>query len=86
MIIVVKNWKKKVVRLLTIVLIIAAFGAAFPQLTGLGLKSMPVFSGWFQDEQPTGNPMRVEQEENNSKFNQMLDRFVIKIQDFYYEE
>lgn len=88
MLIVVSNWRKKLLRLLTVILLVAAFAAAFPSLTGLFVKHMPVFNSWFQDEQPTGNPMRVEQdqEQNSSKFNQMLDRFVIKVQDFYYEE
>lgn len=86
MFIVISNWKKKVLRLLTVVLLVVAFMAAFPTLTGVFLKEVPVFSSWFQDEQPSGNPMRVEKDEETSKFNQMLDRFVIKVQDFYHKE
>ncbi len=86
MLIVIRNWKKKLFNFVTVILLIVAFAAAFPSLTGLFAKHLPVFNSWFQDEQPTGNPMRVEQEENSSKFDQMLDRFVIKVQDFYYEE
>lgn len=86
MFIVVYNWKRKLLRLLTIILLVAAFAAAFPSLSGVFLKQVPVFNSWFKDEQPSGNPMRVENENNSSKFEQVLDRFVFKLQDFYAKE
>ncbi|HWP95877.1 MAG TPA: hypothetical protein VN426_03435 [Syntrophomonadaceae bacterium] len=86
MFIVISNWKKKFLRLLTVILLVVAFAAAFPALTGLFLKEVPVFTSWFQDEQPSGNPMRVEKDQETSQFNQALDRFVIKVQDFYHKE
>jgi hypothetical protein len=85
MIIIVNDWKKKLVRLAVAVVIISAFMFAIPVLTGLLHKQVPV-GNWFQEEHPSGNPMRVEQLNQNSKFDQMMDQFVIKVQDFYYEE
>lgn len=85
MIIVVGKWKRKVVRFLVVVALVIAFIAAIPMLTGILSKQVPAFSGWLQEEQPSGNPMRVETTEKTSHFNQVLDQFVIKLQDFYYE-
>lgn len=85
MIIFVNNWKKKLVHLAVAVVIITAFVFTIPLLTGLLHKQVPV-GGWFQEEHPSGNPMRVEQFNQESKFDHMLDQFVIKVQDFYYEE
>lgn len=85
MIIVVGKWKSKVVKFIGVLVLIIAFIMAVPLLTGLLANQVPAFSGWFQDEQPSGNPMRVENKEGASTFNQVLDQFVIKLQDFYYE-
>ena len=86
MIIVINKWKQKVLSLLTVLMLIIAFALAIPVLSGLFYERVPVFSGWFQEEHPTGNPMRVENSTGNTRFNQMVDQFVIKVQDFYYEE
>ncbi len=85
MIIIVNDCKKKLVRLAVAVVIITAFAVAIPLVTGLLHKQVPV-SRWFQEEHPSGNPMRVEQRNQDSKFDHMMDQFVIKVQDFYYEE
>ncbi|HHV17063.1 MAG TPA: hypothetical protein GXX58_10940 [Gelria sp.] len=88
MIIIVNDWKKKLIRLAVAVVIIIAFAFTIPILTGLLHKQLPV-GGWFQEEHPSGNPMRVEQRNQRNpetKFDQMLDQFVLKVQDFYYEE
>jgi len=49
---------------------------------------VPVFSGWMQDEHPTGNPMRVEQPQDvpGTEFSDRVDQFVIKLQNFYLQE
>lgn len=86
MFIVISDWKRKLLRLLTVVLLVIALAAAFPTLSGIFLEQIPVFNGWFEDDPPSGNPTRVEQEQNSSKFNQLVDRFVFKIQDFYTEK
>lgn len=85
MIIVIENWKKKLFNLVVALTLIIAFAAAYPTLTGFLHDKIPVFSGWFQDEHPTGNPMRVEKT-SGSRFDQVVDQFVIKLQDFYYDE
>ncbi len=92
MIIVVGKWKQKAVKLVAVVVLVLVFAAALPVVSGLFYEKVPVFSGWVDDEHPSGNPMRVEknldeqktQEEN--EFNQKMDRFVVKVQNFYYEE
>jgi len=86
MIIVVGKWKQKVIRLATIVVVIALFAAAIPLVSGIFYEKVPVFSGWMQDETPSGNPMRVENVPQTTDFNQKVDQFVIKMQNFYHEE
>lgn len=42
--------------------------------------------GWLREDRPSGNPMRVEKNENKADTKQkgnMLDEFVVKMQDFY---
>ncbi|MGI5911116.1 MAG: hypothetical protein ACOX6E_00865 [Syntrophomonadaceae bacterium] len=85
MIIFIENWKKKLVKTVLALVVIGIFFCILPILTGLLNNQIPVVGPWQQDKQPSGNPMRVEQN-NENKFNLMLDQFVIKIQDFYYED
>ncbi|MGI6469012.1 MAG: hypothetical protein GXZ09_04315 [Syntrophomonadaceae bacterium] len=85
MVILVGNWKKKLIKILAVIALIAVFAAAMPLVTGLLYEHVPAISSWFQDEQPSGNPMRVEDSEKNT-FQQLLDQFVFKLQEFYYEE
>jgi uncharacterized repeat protein (TIGR04076 family) len=51
-----------------------------------GNFSKGIFSGWMKDESPSGNPMRVESVPQATDFNQKVDQFVIKMQNFYHEE
>jgi len=91
-IIVVGKWKEKVVKLVAVVVLVMVFAAAIPMVSGLFYEKVPVFSGWFDDEHPSGNPMRVEQDiqeqqlQEDKNFNEKMDRFVVKVQNFYYEE
>lgn len=85
MVILVGNWKKKLAKILAVIALIAVFAAAMPLVTGLLYEQVPVISTWFQDEQPSGNPMRVENSDKN-RFQQLVDQFVFKLQEFYYEE
>lgn len=86
MIIFVNNWKKKLLRVAVALAIIAVFVCTLPMLTGLlSSQEVPAGGRWLQEEHPSGNPMRVEQSQG-TKFENMLDQFVIKVQDFYYEE
>jgi len=84
--IVLCNWKKKLINILSLVMLFLALAVAIRFVGGILYNQVPAFSSWFQEEHPSGNPMRVEQEYNDSQFNQVLDQFVIKLQDFYYEK
>lgn len=86
MIIIVSQWKQKLLRLAVAVLIILVFSAAIPLVTGQLYHRIPAIGGWLDEEHPSGNPLRVENEEESSQYNQIMDQFVIKLQNFYYEE
>jgi hypothetical protein len=86
MIIIIEKWKKKLISLVTAIVIIIAFALVIPVLSGVLYEKVPVFSGWFQEEHPSGNPMRVENNQNGTRYDKAVDQFVIKLQDFYYDE
>lgn len=86
MIVIIDNWKRKLLKVLAVCTLILAFAMAAPILTGLFYEQIPVMSGWLKEEHPSGNPLRVEKDNDGSKFNQVVDQFVIKLQNFYYEE
>lgn len=86
MIIVVGQWKQKVVRFVIAVVIVGLFAAAIPLISGVFYDKVPVFTGWSEDEHPSGNPMRVEKDTSGDNFNDKMDQFVIKVQNFYYQE
>ena len=60
MVIVVGKWKEKLIRVAALIVVVVLFAAALPTVAGVFYEKVPVFSGWMQDEHPTGNPMRVE--------------------------
>ena len=84
MIIFISNWKKKVFNFLTALVLVIAFAVAIPFVAGTLYEKVPALSSWFQDETPSGNPMRVE-EKNSTKFDEMVDYLVFQLQEFYYE-
>jgi hypothetical protein len=86
MIIVVGKWKRKLVRLATVIVLVALFAALIPVVSGVFVKKVPVFSGWMNDEHPSGNPLRVETSQDSSSLNQKVDRWVVKVQNFYQQE
>lgn len=88
MVIVVGKWKEKLIRGVAILIAVVLFAAAVPKVAGVFNDKIPVFSGWMQDEHPSGNPMRVEQQDlpSSAKFNDSIDQFVIQMQNFYHEE
>ena len=83
MIIVISNWKKKLVRVVTVLVVIAVVAAVLPIITGIMYYQIPVLGGWVDEEHPSGNPLRVERNQNAE---QAMEQFVIHLQDFYYEE
>lgn len=56
-------------------------------MVGVGYLSSPtpVFNGITEERIPTGNPLRVDND-NLGNFDRSIEQFVIKLQDFYYEE
>ncbi|MEN6350539.1 MAG: hypothetical protein ABFD08_14230 [Syntrophomonas sp.] len=86
MILVINNWKRKLLKFLTVLVLILAFALAIPVLTGILYQQIPVMGGWLKEEHPSGNPLRVEKNQDGTKFDKAVDQFVIKLQNFYYEE
>lgn len=86
MIVIIDNWKKKLLKILCVLVLFLAFALAVPVLTGLFYQQVPAMSSWLKEEHPSGNPLRVEKVNDGSKFEQVVDQFVIKLQNFYYEE
>lgn len=88
MVIVVGKWKEKLIRVAALIVVVVLFAAALPTVAGAFYEKVPVFSGWMQDEHPTGNPMRVEQPQDvpGTEFSDRVDQFVIKLQNFYLQE
>lgn len=86
MIIIIHNWKKKLFTLLAALLLIVAFVVAVPYVAGSVYEKIPALTTWFEDEHPTGNPLRVEAQENKTKFDEMVETMVIRLQEFYYED
>ncbi len=84
MIIIINNWKRKFFNLLTALVLIIAFAVAIPYVAGTFYEKIPVINTWLQDENPSGNPLRVEKE-NTTKFEEVIDYLVFQLQEFYYE-
>ncbi len=85
MLIIIKDWKRKMVRLVKVLVVILACAILIPQLVAYMGSHQPAFFGWGKEETPSGNPMRVENNPN-TKFTEVVDQFVVKLQDFYYQE
>ncbi|MGI5879271.1 MAG: hypothetical protein ACOX6L_01575 [Syntrophomonadaceae bacterium] len=82
MIIVISNWKRKLVRIVAVLVVIAVVAAVLPIITGIMYYQIPVLGG-VDEEHPSGNPLRVERKQD---VEQSMEQFVIHLQDFYYEE
>ena len=87
MLIVIRNWKKKVLNIITITALLIAFAFSAPILAGKLSQQIPALSNWFNEEHPSGNPLRVESNDaSGQRFDQIIDQMVIKMQDFYKED
>ena len=86
MIIIVSQWIKKILQLLAVIFVILAFAAAITMMTGQIYQLLPAVGGWIEEEHTTANPMRLEKEAQSNNYDQVMDQFVIKLQDFYIEE
>ncbi len=86
MLILVGNWKKKLIKIVAVIVLLGAFVVAMPRLTGVLHQQVPVLSSWFQDEKPTGNPLQVQNEEKSTRFQYLMDQFIFKLQHLYFGE
>lgn len=87
MFIVIHDWKRKVLNIITITALLLAFAFTVPMLAGKFSQQVPVWSDWFVEEHPSGNPLRVENKDaSGHKFDQVIDQMVIKMQDFYKDD
>lgn len=82
----INNWKRKALNFLILIIFILAFALAVPTITGILHKQIPALGNWFKEEQPSGNPMRVEKGQDNNNFEKVMDHFVFKLQNFYCED
>jgi len=85
-IVVINNWKKKMLSFLILLVFILAFALAVPTMTGILHKQVPALGNWFKEEHPSGNPMRVENNKESTKFENKVIHYLFKLQNFYYEE
>lgn len=87
MFIIIRDWKSKVLGFITIIALVIAFIFSAPVLAGKLSQQIPALSNWFSEENPSGNPLRVENNDaTGQKFDQIIDQMVIKMQDFYKED
>lgn len=84
MIILVNKWKRKLLKILAVSILLLAFIFTIPIFTGALYRQIPVLNSWFEKETPTGNPLRVENED--TKFQEIVNQLVIKLQNYYYEK
>ncbi|NLJ72753.1 MAG: hypothetical protein GX333_07045 [Syntrophomonadaceae bacterium] len=67
---------------MTVLVLVLVFSVVIPYVAGTFSNIVPVLNTWFDDEHPSGNPMRVETKEN-TKFDEMVDYVVFQLQEFY---
>lgn len=85
MFIVITNLKQKLQTLGKALLILAVLGLLVPGAINLYNNHAPAVSDWFQEESQEVGPMRTEPSKK-TWFDQAMDQYVLKLQDFYYEE
>ena len=84
MIVVMGRWKQKLIKFLGILVLIAAFVVAVPAITGLLVKQVPALRVVAR-RTSTGNPMRVEADENAGSFKPNTGSICYQTAGFYYE-
>ena len=85
MYIVISNIRQKLKTLGKIIVFLVALGLLVPGAISLYNNYAPVVSNWFQEESQEVGPMRTEPLEK-TWFDVTMDQYVLKLQDFYYEE
>ncbi|MGI6513890.1 MAG: hypothetical protein GX052_09225 [Syntrophomonadaceae bacterium] len=85
MYIVVSNLGKKLKTLGKVLVFLLALGVLIPGAIALYNNYAPAVSTWLQEKSQEVGPMRTEPMQK-TWFDQVVDQYVIKLQDFYYEE
>ena len=85
MYIVVSNLGKKLKTLGKVLVFLLALGVFIPGAIALYNNYAPAVSTWLQEKSQEVGPMRTEPMQK-TWFAQVVDQYVIKLQDFYYEE
>lgn len=80
------NWKKKFLRIGGWILALILLVGLLPYIFKFFFLRLPVLSNWFEEDRPSGNPMRVEKWLDGTRFNQEVDELVFKIQNFDWQE
>ncbi len=85
MFIVISNLRKKLLFLGKILFVLVVLGVVVYGMVSLINFYKPDIANWLKKESQVVGPMRTEPSVK-TWFDQTLDQYVIKLQDFYYEE
>ncbi|MGI6549197.1 MAG: hypothetical protein ACOX4Q_04020 [Syntrophomonadales bacterium] len=85
MYIVISNFRQKIKTLGKVLVVLVALGLLVPGAISLYNNYGPAVSTWFQEQSQEIGPMRTEPSEK-TWFDATMDQYVLKLQDFYYEE
>lgn len=78
--------KRKIALTFRILVTLIILGLVVTHLYNIYHHSAMSQEGWLREDRPSGNPMRVEKTEQKVEKKQkgnVLDEFVVKMQDFY---
>lgn len=82
--IVIRNWREKLAAAIKILIILAALTLAWTYLESFFKAHDSTIKG-IDDPYNVGQQIRQERNQA-TEFDKVLDQFVLKVQDFYYEE
>jgi hypothetical protein len=85
MIIFIGDWGKKLTVILKIAVLVIILAAAMPGIIKLADSGRTAVKSWSQSH-PEFQSLMNKERTQSTDFDRTLDNFVIKLQDFYYEE
>lgn len=83
MVIYISNWKKKIVLAGKILAILVAVGLIILLIAAVNIH-VPTNGRWL--EQEVNGQMVRQERTDQTRFDRAVDQFVVRLQDFYYEE
>ncbi len=88
LVIVRQRTKKRLTLGVRLLITLLIFSLIFSHLYNMYHGKNVVREGWLRDDRPSGNPMRVENTKETGKKSDpnVLDRFVVKLRDFYQKD